>query len=77
MDIIADYIENYDAKDPQVIKKLKEYQNLSADEWENLSDEQYKEFTALTALYVLSARWLSREIRLYLIMIHILIYVSR
>ena len=56
MDIIADYIENYDAKDPQVIKKLKEYQNLSADEWENLSDEQYKEFTALTALYVLSAQ---------------------
>lgn len=55
MDIVADYIENYDPSDPLVIKKLKKYQGLSAEEWEKLSDEEYKEFTALTVLYAYSA----------------------
>ncbi len=54
MALAEEWIEAYKAGDPVIIQKMKKYQNLSAQQWDNLSEQELKEFTALTVVYTWS-----------------------
>ena len=51
MALAEEWIEEYNAGNPVIIQKMKKYQHLTAEQWENLSDEELKEFTTLTVVY--------------------------
>ncbi|RKM57750.1 hypothetical protein D6856_13930 [Butyrivibrio sp. XB500-5] len=51
---VEELIEKYEAGDPAVVTMLQKYHNKSESDWKNLSEEEYKEFAALTVLYAFS-----------------------
>ncbi len=55
------WVAGFNSNDPTIINKLKSFQNLTDEQWANLSDEQYKDFAALTALFIYSGNMLEQS----------------